>query len=293
MENGRRYRGHKEEFPWPNDDDALMSYSSLNTAWARVLEPRGQDLVSAPVVLHKGTKVLDCGARGTTWMYDIEEKYPGTRIAVVDPGLEGDWPFTARQAFHFIRGFALGGMIVDYDGLYRNAYKHLLLGGWFEVRDHDLQFFVDTPSGDADGNGKKEDTGGEEKAQELVVLRRWEKLVAKAAEKLGKQINMGAKHKEIMEKAGFVDVHEEVIKVPYGKWMEGRAWEKAGSAYLMHMRHDTKAFIEELKAEIPESKLVSLRLYSLFRVVYGKKPKGASRKPEQAAREPGDVGEAA
>jgi hypothetical protein len=32
MENGRRYRGHKDEFPWPNDDEALSSYSSLNTA---------------------------------------------------------------------------------------------------------------------------------------------------------------------------------------------------------------------------------------------------------------------
>jgi predicted methyltransferase len=62
--------------------------------------------------------------------------------------LEGTWPFTARQAFHYIRGFALGGVIADYDGLYRNAYKHLLPGGWFEVRDHDLQFFVDTQGGD-------------------------------------------------------------------------------------------------------------------------------------------------
>jgi hypothetical protein len=86
MENGRRYRGHKDELPWPNDDEALSSYSSLNTAWACLLEAEGQDLISAPVLLHKGTKVLDCGARGMTWMYDVEEKYPGTWISVIDPG---------------------------------------------------------------------------------------------------------------------------------------------------------------------------------------------------------------
>jgi hypothetical protein len=37
--------------------------------------------------------------------------------------------------------------------------------------------------------------------------------MAEAAEKFGKPINMGAKHKEIMEQAGFTDVHEKVFKV--------------------------------------------------------------------------------
>jgi hypothetical protein len=45
---------------------------------------------------------------------------------------------------------------------------------------------------------------------------------------------------------------------------------------------DTRTFIRELQAEISEPKLEHLRLYSLFRVVYGKKPKSASRKPEDA-----------
>jgi hypothetical protein len=100
-------------------------------------------------------------------------------------------------------------MIADYDGLYRNAYKHLLPGGWFEVRDHDLQFFVDTQGGDEE----KEGTGSEGTEGKLVLLRRWEKLMAEAAEKFGKPINMGAKHKEMMEQAGFTDVHEKVFQV--------------------------------------------------------------------------------
>jgi hypothetical protein len=215
IENGRRYRGHRDEFPWPNDDEALKAYSYLNTTWTYLLEDEGQSQISAPVPLYKGTKILDCGARGTTWMYDIAEKYPGSKIFVIDPGcawlwpafvtvhheLEGDWPFTARQAFHYIRGFALGGMIADYDALYRNAYKHLLPGGWFEVRDHDMQFFADT------------ETGDDEKEEQLVSLRRWEKLMAEAADKFGKPINMGAKHKGMMEDAGFTDVQEKVFKV--------------------------------------------------------------------------------
>ncbi|KAL2811848.1 hypothetical protein BJX63DRAFT_265329 [Aspergillus granulosus] len=315
MENSRRYRGHKNEFPWPNDDEALKSYSWLNTTWTYLLEAEGQNLISAPVVLHKGTKVLDCGARGTTWMYDVEEKYPGTRIAVIDPGcawlwpafvtvhheLEGKWPFTARQSFHYIRGFALGGMIADYDGLYQNAYNHLLPGGWFEVRDHDLQFFVDTESDDEE----KEDIGVEDKEQQLVSLRRWERLTAEAADKFGKPINMGAKHKEMMKQAGFTDVQEKVFKIPFGDWKGGKPWEYVRDSYILHMRHglegytlrlftktlgwsleNTRAFIREVQAEITEPKLEQLRLYSLFRVVYGKKPTTASRKPEDATLKP-------
>jgi hypothetical protein len=87
--------------------------------------------------------------------------------------------------------------------------------------------------------------------------------------------------------------------------MEGRAGKKSGVWYLIHMRHglegytlrlftktlgwsleETRAFIQELREEIPEAKLEDLRLYSLFRVVYGKKPKSASRKPEASTPKP-------
>ncbi|KAL3447708.1 hypothetical protein BJX65DRAFT_307768 [Aspergillus insuetus] len=253
-----------------------------------------------------GTEVLDSGARRTAWMYDVEEKYPGTRIAVIDPGcawlwpafvtvhhgVEDNWPLTAWQAFHYIRGFALGGMIADYEGLYRHAYKHLLPGGWFEVRDHDLQFFVDAQSGDKE----KEDTGGEKK-EKLVTLQRWGKLMAEAAEKFGKPINMGAKHKDMMERAGFTDVHEKVLKIPFRDWKDGNPWQKVRNYYSLHMRYsleghtlrlftmtlgwsleDTKAFNEQL----PAPKIEHLRLYSLFKVVYGMKPKTASREPEDS-----------
>jgi hypothetical protein len=76
-------------------------------------------------------------------------------------------------------------------------------------------------------------------------------------------------------------------------------------AFIMHMRtglegytlrlftktlewslEETKAFIEEVKEEISEPKLEKLRLYCLFRVVYGKKSKTASRKPDSAASKP-------
>ncbi|KAL4975757.1 hypothetical protein BDW66DRAFT_151680 [Aspergillus desertorum] len=183
MENGRRYRGHWEEYPWPNDDEATKSYSSLNTVWAFILRPGG-DLISVPITEGKGKgrslKVLGYGARGKSWMRKVKDRYPAVRITVVDPGCAWMYP-TDITAFSCIRGFALGRMISDYQSMFQNMYRHLLPGGWVEIRDNDLQFSTDEPS--------------EEKEEKLVALRKWEELMAEAAEKFGKPINVPARHK--------------------------------------------------------------------------------------------------
>ncbi|KAJ0426853.1 hypothetical protein BJY00DRAFT_297823 [Aspergillus carlsbadensis] len=291
VENGRRYRGHNSNFPWPNDGEAVKAYSSLNTVWTFLLRDSGRDLIGAPMAVPEGgkgstLKVLDVNARGVWWTSKTEDRYPGARISAIDPDcawvhptrftvyheLEpadgGGWPFTARQAFHYIRGFALGGMVADYEGLYRNAYRHLLPGGWFEVRENDLQFFIDG--------------FGEDKEKE-------ENLIAEAAEK----------QKAFMEAAGFTEVREEVYKILFGKWMQGEPWTPfIDSTYILHMRHglechtlrlftkslgwsleDTMALIRQVQAEIVDEKLNDLRLYTYFRLVVGRKPIDASRKP--------------
>ncbi|KAL4932066.1 uncharacterized protein BDV17DRAFT_288156 [Aspergillus undulatus] len=61
----------------------------------------------------------------------------------------------------------------------------------------DITFFTDEPS--------------DENEEKLVALRRWEKLVAEAAERFGKPINVSARHKGWMEEAGCTEVREEVF----------------------------------------------------------------------------------
>ncbi|KAL4981275.1 hypothetical protein BDW68DRAFT_183684 [Aspergillus falconensis] len=294
-ENGRRYRGHASEFPFPNDDDATMAYSCLNSVWVYLLRP--DDVTMAPITLRRGNKVLDCAARATAWMYKAEETYPGIRISVIDPGcawlypndidvhhqVEGEWGFTARQGFHLVRAQGLGGLISDYEGFYRNVFRHLLPGGWVEVRENDLRFVTDSPS--------------EEKDAKLVSLRKWEKLMEEAAERFGKPINVAGRQKELMEQAGFTDVREEIFKVPLGHWMEGD-WARVASSYSRHLKHglegytlrlftktlgwsldDTMDLIKKVQEETAESERKELQLYSYFRVVIGKKPDDASRKP--------------
>ncbi|KAL4986481.1 hypothetical protein BDW68DRAFT_163065 [Aspergillus falconensis] len=76
MENGRRYRGHKSEYPFTNDDEATRAYSCLNTVWTLLLRDSGNDLISASVTEGKAKgrnlKVLDVGARGTSWMSAVD-----------------------------------------------------------------------------------------------------------------------------------------------------------------------------------------------------------------------------
>lgn len=109
--------------------------------------------------------------------------------------LEGDWPFSARQGFHFIHAQSLAGLIGDWESLYRNAFHHLVPGGWLEIKENDLRLFSD--SGDP--------LPGE--------LNRWQDLMGEAAEKFGKRVNVATMQRELMERAGFVDVKEQVFKV--------------------------------------------------------------------------------
>jgi hypothetical protein len=72
----------------------------------------------------------------STWILAINPNYTSVhlpwfivyhKVKLVDGNKR--WPFTAPQAFYYIRGHALGGMVVDYKGLYYNTYRYLVLGG--------------------------------------------------------------------------------------------------------------------------------------------------------------------
>jgi hypothetical protein len=115
---------------------------------------------------------------------------------LVHHDLEGDWPFSAKQAFHLTHAQSLGGLLADWQGFYRNAYKHLVPGGWLEVKEYDIRLCSD------DGDSGVPD-----------AVRQWQELLEEAAEKFGKSINVAGKQREWMERAGFVEVKEQVSKV--------------------------------------------------------------------------------
>ena len=319
MENGRRYHGYKSEFPFPDDQRTTASL-----VWPDLTAEK-PFVAPLDLPLKKNTKILDVAARGGAWIYSLLDSDDGTyakaRVTGLEPAwmvgdagpswllhrdLEGPWPFTAKEAFHLIHGEALGGLLKDWDGFYANVFKHLVRGGWVEIREHDLKFFP--------REGKEKDMEGKWDA-----TKQWSELMDDAARKFGKRINMGAEQKELMEKAGLVDVQEQVFKVgelgllsfnikdvpsskcsvltkyhqvPTREWKDDpttkhgkyahRHWILNIEGYSLRLFTKTLGWSKEdtddlMKRVLQELDQEDLQLYSMFYLVIGRKPTNAAR----------------
>ncbi|KAL4909587.1 hypothetical protein BDW74DRAFT_146826 [Aspergillus multicolor] len=292
-ENGRRYHGYKDEFPFPDD-----TVTTAGLVWPGLADDK-PFVAPLPLPLKKNTKVLDVAARGGDWLYSLLDSddglYAKARVTGLEPAymvndgspawllhrhLEGPWPFTPKEAFHLIHGEALGGLLADWEGFFANVYAHLLPGGWVEIREHDLRFYP--------RQGKEKEMEGKWDA-----LKKWSDLMDEAAERFGKKINMGGMQKEFMEKVGLVEVQERVFKVPTRVWKDdplsanGR-WNNAHlkdqlEGYSLRLftktlgwsKEDTDDLLKRVRHELDQE---DLELYSLFYLVIGRKPTGAPRK---------------
>jgi hypothetical protein len=208
-ENGRRYYGFRSEFPFPDDRTAAIAHGKINGIWLELLD--GKMFVAPIGPIKKTHKFLEFATRSGSWTILVVEKHrPAPRITGMDVTqmsgdlryfenheIEGQWPFTPKQAFHLIHAQSLGGVIADYDGFYANAFRQLLPGGWLEVWENDFRFLTDNPQDEA----------------RLVALREWETLMHQAAARFGKRINVVAEQKGLMHSAGFVQVEERIFKV--------------------------------------------------------------------------------
>ncbi|KAL4956777.1 hypothetical protein BDW69DRAFT_192138 [Aspergillus filifer] len=131
-ENGQRYHGHTSQFPFPDD-----ATTNGGIVWTFLLDGK-PFLAPLPLPLNKGTMILDVAARDGSWIYSVKDHdHPKW---IIHEELEGSWCFTAKQAFHFIRGEALGSLLTDWEGFNTNVFKHLVRGGWVEVLEHDRNF---------------------------------------------------------------------------------------------------------------------------------------------------------
>ncbi|KAE8378075.1 hypothetical protein BDV26DRAFT_262222 [Aspergillus bertholletiae] len=291
-ENGRRYHGHKSEFPFPDD-----RRTTAGIVWPD-LTGRKPFVAPLNLPLKKNTKILDIAARGGAWLYSLQDSddgiYSKARLTGLEPAwmvgdagpawllhrdLEGPWPFTAKEAFHLIHSEALGGLLKDWDGFYTNVFKHLVPGGWVEIREHNLKF--------CPREGKEKEMEGKWDA-----IQQWSELMDEAAEKFGKKINMGAKQKELMEQTGLVDIQEQIFKIPTRVWKDDpttkngryyhKHWIRNIEGYSLRLFTKTLGWSKEdtdnlLKRVLQELDQEDLQLYSLFYLIIGKKPTSATR----------------
>jgi hypothetical protein len=108
----------------------------------------------------------------------------------------------------------VGNQVLIYFYFRYSALEH---GGWIEQMEFDVRVRSD------DGTLKKEHQ-----------LWGWGDMFIRCAERAGRSLNTQETMRSAIEKAGFVDVHEEKHKIPLGPWPKDKLLKEVGHLQYAH-----------------------------------------------------------
>ncbi|RKK34310.1 hypothetical protein BFJ68_g17505 [Fusarium oxysporum] len=212
-ENGRRYHAFREgAYLVPNDDEEQDRMDLAHHIYGLLL---GGELHLAPIG-DNPQRVLDLGTGTGIWAMDFADQYPsaeviGTDLSPIQPkwtppnctfevdDFEQDWVY--RKRFDYIHARELGGCIADDGKLFSRAFEHLAPGGYLEMQAVYPRFLSD------------DDTGKLAKDAQY-----WMTNICEGAAKFGKPLDSVPQWLDKMQAAGFVEVKQEIRKIPFGSW---------------------------------------------------------------------------
>jgi len=208
-ENGRRYHGYRSgSYVLPNDDEEQDRLDLIHHIFLLILDGK---LYNAPVVDPK--RVLDVGTGTGIWSLDFGDENPGCEVVGTDlspiqpswvpPNVkfyiddaESDWVYPPEEHFDLIHLREMSGSIADWDRLCTQAYNNLKPGGWLELQEPLAAFEAD-----------------DETIERATNINSWQTALADGAKTFGKDIKEAPTLKGRLERAGFADVTERLIKV--------------------------------------------------------------------------------
>ncbi|KAF4227344.1 hypothetical protein CNMCM8980_002705 [Aspergillus fumigatiaffinis] len=294
-ENGRRYHSfHEGEYVLPNDEQEQDRLDLSHHIYRILLKG---ELHAAPI--KNPRRVLDIGTGTGIWAIDFADEHPESEV-IVPSNLPGtpfliqsigqrvnlprippncrfeiddfELPWSYSQPFDYIHGRELEGAIRDHDNLFRQAYENLRPGGWLEMASMDVNSYSD------DGTHLK-----------AVNLVEGIKNMHLASKKHGKDMTTACTWKEKMEKAGFINVHEDVYKLPQSPWPKDPKLKELGryhqvnmfeavgpysfalfSRYLGWSRAEIEVLVAGMRKELREYQIY--HLYTKVHVIYGQRP---------------------
>ncbi|KAI9832860.1 MAG: hypothetical protein M1826_001027 [Phylliscum demangeonii] len=213
-ENGRQYHRFREgSYLYPNDD---VEVERMDLHYELMRMAMGGREFFAP--LSDPTMIMDIGTGTGMWPMVMSEIFPnckiiGTDLSPIQPGevppnvqfvvddmAEDDWLYPLDH-FDFIHTRVLLGCFEDFRDVVKRSYRYLKPGGWMESQE-----FMTTPYCD-DGTMHHDWPYAE-----------WARTIEEAAMVAGRPLRIANKLKRWYKEAGFVDVHEEVFKVPVNPW---------------------------------------------------------------------------
>ncbi|KAF2758776.1 methyltransferase LaeA [Pseudovirgaria hyperparasitica] len=219
-ENGRTYHGYRRGiYMYPCDEIEKermdMMHQLFDTAFNQVLQ-------STPALKGRGQnqRILDLGCGTGIWALDIADAYPEAEVIGVDlsniqpaqiaPNLQFRVPFDyegalwtlGENSFDLIHLQMACGSVSNWNELYNKIYRHLTPGsGWIEHIEMDLTPRCDDGSLPASSH-----------------IRSWYNYLVDATSRASKPIAYNQYTRQSLAAAGFIDISERVIRVPYNRW---------------------------------------------------------------------------
>ncbi|KAJ5408587.1 hypothetical protein N7509_002470 [Penicillium cosmopolitanum] len=231
-------------------------------------------------------RVLDLGTGTGIWALDFADDNPDSEVIGIDLSpIQPAWvppncrfevddfeeTWTYSQKFDYIHGREMEGSIRDHDTLFERALENLNPNGWLEMASMEVNSYSD------------DDTHLQ--APNILEIG---KNLHTASKLFGKDMSSISSWKERMEKAGFVNVKEEILKLPQSPWSKDPKLRELGKYHQLNMLEAMPPYsyalftrllgwnrvqIEVLLAGVRrELKDLSLHLYTNVHIIYGQKP---------------------
>ncbi|KAI9720896.1 MAG: hypothetical protein M1812_002735 [Candelaria pacifica] len=223
-ENGRRYHAYQGgRYPLPNDETELDREDMKHHEMMLITRNR---LHFSPIP-DKPQRILDIGTGTGIWAMQMADKYPSAEVVGTDLSpVQSDWvppnltfeiddaeqPWLHKpDSYDLINVRFMFLAIKEFPKLIRNAYDTLKPGGWIELSELN----VDPGSYDAQMPDPSQ-----------IIL--WIAYLRQAATAMGFDMQIASKFKSMVIEAGFEEVTEEILEVPWGIWPKDQRLKEIG-----------------------------------------------------------------
>ncbi|KAH7389151.1 methyltransferase LaeA [Cadophora sp. MPI-SDFR-AT-0126] len=221
VEYGRTYCGFRNgKYMFPIDEPEMDRMDIYHKFFSVA---RNEALHSTPFSPNydKGPRILDLGCGTGIWAIDMAEKYyhhhaevQGIDLALIQPAkippnlafhqrdIESPWFWCDVDSWDLIHMRMLAGSISSWPATYAQIFRHLKPNyGWLEHVEIDMEPRCDDGTLPANSS-----------------LVQWSRLILDATERAYRPLAYNHETGPMLQRAGFVDIKEEVIKIPLNPW---------------------------------------------------------------------------